>query len=417
MSNRKVYPPFIAYCSKVIPLAFNESMSYYECICNITNHINNEIIPKVNENTDIVNEFKNEFIELKNYVDDNMLTKDINDLTYYTLTSDLSTVALTGNYNDLSNKPTIPDVSNFITKDVNDLTYYTLSENLSTVATTGDYDDLTNKPTIPDISNMVTTDTEQSITGQKSFKTVIKIENGQGTGSLWVGGNVNNNTVTNNQRHLARIVVPSYSNITLGATLLGFDTSGDSDMHVTNKTYDVVSFGGMKKISNATSPMAIGFCVTNSRESTSINNKIYPLEMDSSEARFNVQPNYNGNNLITSNEVTTLLSNKEDIIEKGSNSNGYYIKFADGTLIQYGKLVISSLACTTGYGSFYYGTTTAITFPIQFNNLYSLTPTLQSNGIGSICVSQSSVSNFTCRCINGTSGNISATIFWIAIGN
>ena len=70
----------------------------------------------------------------------------------------------TGNYNDLSNKPkinnvelsgnkttsdlgiNIPDVSNFITKDVNNLTYYTKSSDLSNVATSGSYTDLTNKP-------------------------------------------------------------------------------------------------------------------------------------------------------------------------------------------------------------------------------------------------------------------------------
>ena len=40
----------------------------------------------------------------------------------------------------------IPDVSDFITKNVNDLTYYTKSSDLSTVATTGDYDDLRNTP-------------------------------------------------------------------------------------------------------------------------------------------------------------------------------------------------------------------------------------------------------------------------------
>ena len=145
--NKKVYPPTITYCAKVIPLAFDESMSYYETICNIANHINNEIIPKVNETMETVFTFSNKFIELKEYVDDNMLTKDVDDLTYYTKTTDLSNVALTGNYNDLSNKPTIPDVSNFITKDVNDLTYYTLTSNLSTVATSGNYNDLSNKPT------------------------------------------------------------------------------------------------------------------------------------------------------------------------------------------------------------------------------------------------------------------------------
>ena len=81
--------------------------------------------------------------------DSGYITKDVNDLTNYTLTSSLSSVATSGNYNDLSNKPTIPDVSNFITKDVNDLTYYTLTSNLSTVATSGSYNDLSNKPTIP----------------------------------------------------------------------------------------------------------------------------------------------------------------------------------------------------------------------------------------------------------------------------
>ena len=56
----------------------------------------------------------------------NFITKDVNNLTYYTKTSDLSAVATSGAYSDLSGTP-----------------------NLSTVATTGDYDDLLNKPTIP----------------------------------------------------------------------------------------------------------------------------------------------------------------------------------------------------------------------------------------------------------------------------
>ena len=90
--------------------------------------------------------------------DSGFITKDVNDLTNYTLTSSLSSVATSGSYNDLSNKPTIPDVSNFITKDVNNLTYYTLSSNLASVATSGSYNDLSNTPTIPDVSNFITKD-------------------------------------------------------------------------------------------------------------------------------------------------------------------------------------------------------------------------------------------------------------------
>ena len=79
-------------------------------------------------------------------------------------TSSLATVATSGSYNDLTNKPTIPDVSNYYTKsetynqtEVNNLlsTKADISS-LSTVATTGDYDDLINKPTIPDVSNYYT---------------------------------------------------------------------------------------------------------------------------------------------------------------------------------------------------------------------------------------------------------------------
>lgn len=83
--------------------------------------------------------------------------------------TDLSTVAFSGNYNDLMHKPTIPaaqvnsdwnsttGVSEILNKPTiptktSDLTNdsgFIDSSDLSTVATTGDYDDLINKPTIP----------------------------------------------------------------------------------------------------------------------------------------------------------------------------------------------------------------------------------------------------------------------------
>ena len=86
-----------------------------------------------------------------------------NDLDFVE-TDELSEVAFNGSYNALSDTPDIPvdtsdliNDSGFIDKDVNDLTYYTLSSNLSTVATTGDYDDLLNKPTIPTVNNATLT--------------------------------------------------------------------------------------------------------------------------------------------------------------------------------------------------------------------------------------------------------------------
>ena len=72
-------------------------------------------------------------------------------------TSALSTVAFSGSYTDLSNKPVIPDVSNYYTKsetynqtEVNNLLSTKAdTSSLSAVATSGNYNDLSNKPTIP----------------------------------------------------------------------------------------------------------------------------------------------------------------------------------------------------------------------------------------------------------------------------
>lgn len=129
------------------------------------------------------------------------------DLSIYAETADLATVATSGSYTDLSNTPSIPSAtsdltndSGFITKDVNDLTYYTKTSSLAeltisslpyetqyeakgikldnveynivatsiewsdvtnkptfaTVATSGSYNDLSDKPTIPTVDYPVT---------------------------------------------------------------------------------------------------------------------------------------------------------------------------------------------------------------------------------------------------------------------
>ena len=64
----------------------------------------------------------------------------------------LSTVATTGSYNDLLNKPAIPTKTSDLTNDSN----FVASSALATVATTGSYSDLSNKPTIPSkISDLI----------------------------------------------------------------------------------------------------------------------------------------------------------------------------------------------------------------------------------------------------------------------
>ena len=69
-------------------------------------------------------------------------------------TSSLATVATSGSYNDLSNKPIIPMVPTQTSAFANDgsdgTSVYVEADELATVATSGSYNDLSNLPTIPD---------------------------------------------------------------------------------------------------------------------------------------------------------------------------------------------------------------------------------------------------------------------------
>ena len=60
----------------------------------------------------------------------------------------LATVATSGSYNDLSDQPTIPSKTSDLTNDSN----FVEASELAEVATSGDYDDLTNKPSLATVA-------------------------------------------------------------------------------------------------------------------------------------------------------------------------------------------------------------------------------------------------------------------------
>ena len=116
------------------------------------------------------------FVDLSGYytkkeIDDKGYLTEHQDISGKADSADLASVATSGSYNDLSNKPTIPTVPTNVsafTNDVGYLTqhqsladYYTKTEvdtvlggkvdsaDLASVATSGSYNDLSNKPSIP----------------------------------------------------------------------------------------------------------------------------------------------------------------------------------------------------------------------------------------------------------------------------
>lgn len=60
---------FTNYIYKAIPLAFDESMSYYETLCGLRSYLQDTVIPALNNNADAIIEVQNLMTELQNYVD------------------------------------------------------------------------------------------------------------------------------------------------------------------------------------------------------------------------------------------------------------------------------------------------------------------------------------------------------------
>ena len=78
--NNKVQQPtgiFTNYISFAIPLVFDESLSYYEVLCNLLAYIKNEIVPALNNNAEALKECEEKIVELQNYVDNYFENLDV----------------------------------------------------------------------------------------------------------------------------------------------------------------------------------------------------------------------------------------------------------------------------------------------------------------------------------------------------
>lgn len=75
----KMLSPFVLYCQKVIPLAFDESMSYYECLCALYSYLKDTVVPAVNNNAEALEEVQKAMVELKDYVDNYFENLDVQD--------------------------------------------------------------------------------------------------------------------------------------------------------------------------------------------------------------------------------------------------------------------------------------------------------------------------------------------------
>ena len=92
----KIDKPFTAYMQKVIPLAFNESLSYYEQLCLILNYIKNKITPSLNTLIDEYSDVVNSVEKLEKYIDDYFNSEDFNNKITTAIDTKLNAMANSG---------------------------------------------------------------------------------------------------------------------------------------------------------------------------------------------------------------------------------------------------------------------------------------------------------------------------------
>ena len=58
---------FTKYIAKTLPLAFDESMSYYECLCAMLEYLNETIVPDINNVNEGLGELQEFYLQLQTY--------------------------------------------------------------------------------------------------------------------------------------------------------------------------------------------------------------------------------------------------------------------------------------------------------------------------------------------------------------
>lgn len=199
-----------------------------------------------------------------------------------------ATVAESGSYNDLIDKPIIPeapDLTNYATKDdlanvKPDLTPYAKTADLSTVATSGSYEDLTNKPTIPEPYTLPTASTD-TLGGVKVDGETITIADGVissagGGGSVSVDGT----SIIQNENGNISTALKTTSNSITGVNLINLqpnnlitqyngcnlwnsiiDVSDQSRFQNTENIYDSIIFIGNSINYSASAGNNIYYCL------------------------------------------------------------------------------------------------------------------------------------------------------------
>ena len=70
-------PPFVRYCSAIIPTMFDDSLSYYEALCALNNFLQKNVIEVINNNAAVTEKYIKLANDLKDYVENYFANLDV----------------------------------------------------------------------------------------------------------------------------------------------------------------------------------------------------------------------------------------------------------------------------------------------------------------------------------------------------
>lgn len=131
------------------------------------------------------------------------------------------------------------------------------------------------------------------------------------------------------------------------------------------------------------------------------------IDLDAPTIRFMSNPKVNGHGIWN-----------DGIIERGQNTSGKYIKFPDGTMVAFNRVVNNGMAITSAWGSWFITSALSYTFPATFydNPVVAVHMENASGDIATWMNSTVSTTGFSGRFASGQSVTVNAIVGWIAIG-
>lgn len=222
--------------------------------------------------------------------------------------SSLALVATSGDYTDLTNKPTIPTIPTNVSSFINDAGYLTShqdisgkanSADLATVATSGDYTDLINKPTIPSIPSNVS-----AFTNDAGYLTQHQSLSGYAT-ETWVG---NQGFLTSHQDISGKVDSSDLADVA---------TSGDYDDLINKPTIPSAYTLPTASTSVLGGVKVDGSTITIDDGIVSVGNQFLKTDSNSNYSISRLLPN-----TITGSSNTNFIHGDRNTV---SNSNGNFI--------------------------------------------------------------------------------------------